>query len=56
MKEMRIGILLRGILLNTTLDHLDLREKCRTEERKMNVMDKLSVIEAKLDELILWDE
>ena len=26
----------------------------RTEERKMNVMDKLSVIEAKLDELILW--
>ena len=26
----------------------------RTEESKMNVMDKLSVIEAKLDELILW--
>ena len=26
----------------------------RTEENKMNVMDKLSVIEAKLDELILW--
>ena len=26
----------------------------RTKENKMNVMDKLSVIEAKLDELIIW--
>ena len=27
MKEMRIGILLGGILLDTTLDHLDLQRE-----------------------------
>ena len=51
--KIRTSILLGRILLSITLDHLDLQRKM-AELKRANVMDKLSAIEAKLDELIHW--